>query len=163
MKVTINVTRNDLLSDITGSDNTLFFSKLEEIFAQMLTEKKYLPDGVESVEISLAVLTSAEMQDVNFEFRELRESTDVLSFPLWEEDEKFTPPADWEPLPLGDIVICPAAIQANAESAGKTFAAELALVILHGFLHLIGWDHDTQEKEDAMWAEQDRILSAGGF
>ena len=61
------------------------------------------------------------------------------------------PPPGWECLPLGDIVICPDKISENADENNKSFTEELVLVMSHGLLHLIGYDHYDIDSERKMW------------
>lgn len=133
--------------------------KLEPLYTRILPEKNCIPALVEDVEISLSVITAAEIKKVNAEYRDVDNPTDVLSFPLW-EDEKglFVPPEDWDVLPLGDLLICLEEVQKNAIANKKTFEEELVLIVSHGLLHLIGRDHDTEERKASMWAEQDKIV-----
>jgi probable rRNA maturation factor len=94
---------------------------------------------------------------LNDMYRHVQEPTDVLSFPLWEEEGVFAPLASWSDLPLGDIVISPEYVRENAKRVGAGYEGELALVIIHGFLHLIGFDHDTDEREREMWEIQEKL------
>lgn len=84
--------------------------------------------------------------------------TDVLSFPI---DEVRSAPAGTEPEPgvLGDIVLCPSFARAQAAVAGRTLDDELAFLTVHGTLHLIGYDHATQQDYEAMFALQDDLLA----
>jgi len=114
------------------------------------------------VEVSVSFLDSAEMRDVNKLHRGLDEPTDVLTFPLWEEDGRlaplgFAPPAAFRMLPLGDVVICPE--EAEREHAPMARKEALCMVLAHGFLHLLGWNHDTPEKEESMWERQELLKS----
>jgi probable rRNA maturation factor len=109
------------------------------------------------VEVSVSFLSGAEMREVNESHRNVDEPTDVLSFPLWEDQGKFVPLGLPELLPLGDILICPEEVRRTHPSLPYTEA--LCLVLAHGFLHLLAWDHDTPEKEQAMWERQDRLKS----
>ena len=131
--------------------------RLESVFKE---ELQLLGQGFEDyaeVEISVSFLNCAEMRDVNKQHRELDEPTDVLAFPLWEKGERFILPAPFGLLPMGDIVICPE--EAEREHAPMARMEVLCLVLAHGFLHLSGWDHDTPEKELAMWDRQNLLKS----
>ena len=100
-------------------------------------------------EISLTFMTPDEIRKLNREYRETDEATDVLSFPMI--DEGMTPPV----LMLGDIVICPEmTFRLHSE---LTHDEAMCLMTAHSFLHLLGYDHDTEEKEKAMWLKQDEI------
>lgn len=109
-------------------------------------------------EVSVNLVSPEEMEELNSTYRKVAGPTDVLSFPLWEEDGAFSPPSEWKELPLGDIVVCDEVVARNAQERGVPAVRELALVLVHGFLHLLGWDHETPEKETAMWREQDRYV-----
>jgi probable rRNA maturation factor len=109
------------------------------------------------VEISVSFLNGAEMREVNGSHRNADEPTDVLSFPLWEDRGRFVPGGLPELLPLGDILICPEEVRRVHRSLPYTEA--FCLVLAHGFLHLLAWDHDTPEKEQAMWERQAYLKS----
>jgi probable rRNA maturation factor len=108
-------------------------------------------------EVSVSFLDPAEMRDVNKQHRGLDEPTDVLTFPLWEEGEPFAPPVPFGPLPLGDILIC--VEETEREFIQMPRLEALCLVLAHGFLHLLGFDHDTPEKEKIMWDRQEFLKS----
>ena len=105
------------------------------------------------------VLTADEhVRRLNAQFRGVDAPTDVLSFPA------DPPPVeiDDEPPYLGDLIIaCPYTIR-QAEEAGHALADEFVLLTIHGTLHLLGYDHDSAEHQDAMWAEQSRALAYAG-
>ncbi|HEX8510641.1 MAG TPA: rRNA maturation RNase YbeY [Propionibacteriaceae bacterium] len=85
--------------------------------------------------------------------------TDVLSFPM----DELQPPGDGDEPPLGllgDIVLCPAVTDRQAREHGRTAAQEAEYLLVHGLLHLLGYDHgEPQEKAD-MFALKDKILAA---
>lgn len=82
-----------------------------------------------------------------------RAPTDVLAFPI----DDLADPAPG-PLVLGDVVICPAVAEQQARVAGHTLGDELALLLVHGVLHLLGRDHADPEEEREMFAEQSQLL-----
>lgn len=84
--------------------------------------------------------------------------TDVLSFPI---DELRPAPEHVEPVPgiLGDIVLCPAYLPAQAAAAGRSLDGELQFLTTHGTLHLIGHDHQSPEEHEAMSGLQDALLA----
>jgi probable rRNA maturation factor len=130
--------------------------RAEPAFTRALCD--LLPEGTlpAKVEISLSFLSLGEMKAQNRKYRGLDEPTDVLSFPLWEEDGVFRPGRSLPTLPLGDILICPEYVRA-AVSSEEEFQREMALMLAHGFLHLLGWDHDTDERRSAMEVRQELI------
>ena len=96
-----------------------------------------------------------EIRRLNREYRERDEATDVLSFPMWEGEQGFAPDPMMPVLPLGDVVICP---EETARLHPELPLDEaLCLMLAHSFLHLLAWDHDTEERQTAMWARQDEI------
>ncbi len=107
--------------------------------------------------VSLSFVRDDEIRALNVSYREIDEPTDVLSFPLWEEDGSFRPPDGWDELPLGDIVVAPDFVRECAKREGRDFAAEIVLMIVHGTLHLVGFDHDTPAREAGMWRAQEDL------
>ena len=135
-----------------------FLRRMETLYASVLQSEKSFPLSCSCAEVSLSFVDSTRIRGLNLNYREIDAPTDILSFPLWEEDYLFSPPEGWECLPLGDIVICPEKISENAAENNKSFIEELVLVMSHGLLHLIGYDHTDNESEKKMWAEQDRMV-----
>ena len=108
--------------------------------------------------VVLTFVTDDEMKGLNEKYRGVGESTDVLSFPLWEEEGRFVPPASWSDLTLGDVVVSPNFVRANAEYENISYNIEMARIVIHGILHLIGFGHDTARRGDEMWRLQEDIL-----
>lgn len=129
------------------------------ICGKTIREFDKLPLPVTTLELSVVFLNDDDIHKINLQYRHIDAPTDVLSFPLWEnENGIFDPPSSWHSLPLGDIMICPNIVANNASDNGKIFEEELILVLFHGFLHLIGFDHDTEEKRNIMWTVQDKMV-----
>ncbi|MDR1377145.1 MAG: rRNA maturation RNase YbeY [Synergistaceae bacterium] len=156
MKLQLNIDASE------DGDPQSFFSpsavkNLERVFEDELP--LFYPDVGQyaQVEISVSFLNGAEMREINEHHRNMDEPTDVLSFPLWEEDGRFVPEGLPELLPLGDILICPEEVRRIHSSL--PYGEALCLVLAHGFLHLLAWDHDTLEKEQAMWERQADLKS----
>lgn len=90
--------------------------------------------------------------------------TDVLSFPI-EDAEPGSPPVadpDGPPLELGDIVISGAIVADHADEYGVTFEDELYLMVCHGVLHILGWDHQTEAEATRMEAREAHHLATIG-
>lgn len=105
-------------------------------------------------EIGLQIIEDAQMQQLNLQYMGIDSPTDVLSFPV-----PFQNPDTGNPY-LGDILISyPTAVR-QAEAAGHPVAEEICLLLVHGILHLLGYDHLTTEDKTAMWDIQDTILTA---
>lgn len=119
-----------------------------------------------TVELSLVLTDDEQIQQLNRDYRDKDQPTDVLSFPLYENllaaDQ---PPApERGPLLLGDIVISVATAQRQAAQLGHSDQRELCFLFVHGLLHLLGHDHELGEaQEKAMFALQDAILAELGL
>ena len=134
-----------------------------KIMNKELNELTHEGNETKSIEISLTFVEPDEIRELNREYRDTDEPTDVLSFPLWEgEDGRFiVPSSDWGEIALGDIVICPKVVAEFAKKLGKRPEDELMLIYVHGLLHLLGYDHATPEDEAVMWRKQEEYLSKG--
>jgi probable rRNA maturation factor len=105
-------------------------------------------------EIGLQIIEDAQMQQLNLQYMGINSPTDVLSFPV-----PFQNPETGNPY-LGDILISYPTAARQAEAAGHPVAEEISLLLVHGILHLLGYDHLTTEDKTAMWDIQDTILTA---
>jgi probable rRNA maturation factor len=112
----------------------------------------------ETIEISVNLLSEEQIRNYNKTYRNIDQPTDVLSFPLWESEKGFTPPETMDTLPLGDILICSAVVRKNSCACGTSYSSEMSLMLAHGVLHLLGLDHDTDERKKQMWQLQDKLL-----
>jgi probable rRNA maturation factor len=108
--------------------------------------------------LSLVITDEATVHALNAQFRGVDAPTDVLSFPA---DAPKVPEAAPYPY-LGDVIIAYPRAAAQAQQAGHSVEAELLLLTVHGVLHLLGFDHDTDAARAAMWAAQDAALEAIG-
>ena len=115
--------------------------------------------------LGLTLVTEERMAELHAGALGMTEATDVLAFPL----ENMTPgetPAwtEQDPPPhLGDVVICPSAVRRNAKKAGVPFDDELALMVIHGVLHLLGYDHAEDAEAEAMEGRERDLLAAAGM
>ena len=103
-------------------------------------------------DLSITLVDEAEMEKLHIEWMDLPGPTDVLSFPM-DELKPFS--AADGPGIIGDIVLCP---EFAAKQAKSTVAAELALLTIHGVLHLLGFDHAEKDEEKEMFDLQEKIL-----
>jgi probable rRNA maturation factor len=104
----------------------------------------------------------ATLQQLNQQYRGLNVPTDVLSFENV-PDPDF-PAMDEDLLGyLGEIVIAYPVAQAQALAAGHTVQAEITLLAVHGLLHLLGFDHDTPQSKNKMWAAQHQVMAELGL
>jgi len=103
-------------------------------------------------DICINIIDEATMQTLNRDFRGIDSSTDVLSFSA--TGDGFPQP---EPI-LGDIAICPMVIKQNAIDQGNEFRVELLWATVHGILHLLGWNHETDDMYSVMNKKTIEIL-----
>ncbi|MEX6358635.1 putative rRNA maturation factor [Staphylococcus cohnii] len=119
-------------------------------------------EGIENdAELSVTFVDKGEIQQINKMYRDKDKVTDVISFAL-EEDEPEISGLDI-PRVLGDIIICTEVAQSQADEYGHSFERELGFLALHGFLHLLGYDHMDEVDEKEMFGRQDEILNAYGL
>ena len=113
-----------------------------------------------AAELSMVLLDTAAMADLHMRWMDLPGPTDVMSFPMDELEPGGRPDAP-EPGPsmLGDVVLCPEFAAQQATTAGHTLGQELALLTVHGVLHLLGYDHAEPDEEQEMFALQARLLA----
>jgi probable rRNA maturation factor len=118
----------------------------DETGLAMLARETLLAEGLERVELSVSLVAEDEMADLHSRYVGEQGSTDVLSFLLGEDDGAGV-------RLLGDVVIAPSvAARANPDDP----AAELRLLLVHGILHVLGYDHEDEEERAEMWARQER-------
>ncbi|MGC4375990.1 rRNA maturation RNase YbeY [Fictibacillus sp. Mic-4] len=115
-------------------------------------------------ELSVTFVTDEKIQEINKEYRHKDQPTDVISFALEEmvEDEVEIIGADL-PRMLGDIIISVETAKRQAAEYGHSIMRELGFLAVHGFLHLIGYDHMNESDEKKMFARQDEILNEYGL
>ncbi len=117
------------------------------------------------VEVSVTFTDDEGIRKLNRQFRNIDRSTDVLSFPLFDyEGEEDEPAVDELMGMLGDIVLSLETAKRQAEEYGHSFEREAAFLCVHSMLHLLGYDHETGEEDEAdMRARQSEILDGMGL
>ncbi len=156
MKVTVSVEGID--GDPSGeSIRAVSAAEHSTVFASVLQELYPSLKSFESVDLSVAFVSSEYMRNLNLQYRELDEPTDVLSFPLWEVEGAFRPTWSGPDLPLGDVVICEDVVRESAEEQGIPFFDAICLILSHGVLHLIGFDHYSEEDRVRMFGLQETM------
>jgi probable rRNA maturation factor len=138
-----------------------------------LAEQVLEAEGVRGeAELSVLFVDRDTIASLNHDFMESEGPTDVLSFPIdgelaqsgrWPDEggpgpDRELPDPDDLPLLLGDIVICPDVAAANAPGHAGSFADEIALLVVHGILHLLGMDHGEPVEQAAMQARERELL-----
>lgn len=132
-------------------------SVLEKAATYLATVEKQ-PFGTRPLEVSLVFTDDAAIRDINREWRQQDKSTNVLSFPAFPLEPGGKP----GPM-LGDIVLAHETIVREASELGKSFDEHLTHLLVHGFLHLFGYDHMDAEEAEEMEGLETRILSELGI
>jgi probable rRNA maturation factor len=112
--------------------------------------------------VTIVIESDEAVRALNAEYRGVDSVTDVLSFPAAPLPPELAAELD-EPPSLGDLVIAYPYASAQAAALGHPLHDSLKLLVVHGTLHLLGYDHDTPERRAEMWAEQARALDALGI
>jgi probable rRNA maturation factor len=107
-------------------------------------------------EIALQTVTAPAMRKLNHQYRGKDKPTNVLSFPA-------TAVPGVTPRPLGDVVLCPAVLRSEAREQGKAEHAHWAHLVVHGSLHLLGYDHENDDDAQRMERREITILRKLGF
>lgn len=122
---------------------------LSTLARHALTEE----DVDEGAELSLLFVASDHIRKLNNRFAGNDYATDVLAFPMMEDEEEGS-------LLLGDVVICPEIAEKNAAELGHELQDELAALVVHGTLHLLGYDHQREDDKAKMDSRMREILSS---
>ena len=118
-------------------------------------------DYKRDVEVSITFTDNEKIRSYNKEYRNIDRATDVLSFPLISEQDSF---ADSFPVSLGDIVLSLEKAKEQGDLFGHVFKRELAFLVIHSTLHLLGYDHEASEEDDVeMRRRQSAIASIMGL
>lgn len=137
--------------------------KYEQLIKKVL-KKCFEIEGLEKSKlyISITLTTPHNIQKINKEYRQIDKSTDVLSFPMFEKEEidKKINNKDFkfEDI-LGDIIISIEQVYIQAETYGHSFERELSYMVVHGFYHLMGYDHILEKDKLIMRQKEENILN----
>ncbi|SFC38286.1 probable rRNA maturation factor [Bacillus sp. OV322] len=146
--------------DETGQLDEKSIELVEKVL-QFAAVKEEIDKGSE---LSVTFVDNERIQEINKEYRHKDSATDVISFALEEMGEDEVEIIGGEmPRVLGDIIISIDRTREQAEEYGHTFERELGFLALHGFLHLLGYDHMNEEDEKQMFTKQREILDAYGL
>lgn len=147
----------------TDETETLAKKEIEKILSLLQLAAKY-ENLTGDCELSLTFVDNQKIHEINREYRGIDRPTDVISFALEESsgDEMEIIGGDI-PRILGDIIISVPKAKEQAENYGHSFMRELGFLAVHGFLHLLGYDHMTEEDEKEMFLRQEEILQTFGL
>lgn len=154
----------ELIMDVNDQTETIGEETIE--FIEKLLKHAAEKEGLtKDTEISLTFVTNEEIREINREYRGKDTPTDVISFAMEEQGEGEIEILGEESMPtvLGDIIISIERAKEQAEEYGHSYKRELGFLTVHGFLHLLGYDHMNEEDEKEMFSKQDEILNSFGL
>ncbi len=147
--------------------NTIDVSYDKESYKE-LAPKKYVLEylnkvlseiRLSNVEFSVSFINEVNMKKMNRKFRDIDDSTDILSFAAEDDDGFGFISAGRRKRVLGDMLICPEVLKRNAQTFKVSENEELRRLLIHGVLHLSGENHQTNDPSEPMLIKQEKILS----
>lgn len=141
------------------------FVQVEEEIKELETVEKVLYSAIEkekleNVSFNLIIVDNDYIHELNKNYRNIDRETDVITFALEDEDTLVMPNDERI---LGDIYISIDRARSQAEDFGHSLLRELSFLAVHGFYHLLGYDHMTEEDEKVMFKKQEEVLDAYGI
>ena len=140
------------------NEDVLIKDKIKTTFTKIIPKtylNKYIQNGVD-IELSLLLTNDNKIQKLNYQYRGKNKPTNVLSFPL--NDKNFKPQIFDNLLPIGDIILSYETLKKESITQNKCFTDHLNHLIIHGFLHLIGYDHIKQNEFEIMKELEIKLL-----
>ena len=132
--------------------------ELEEV--EKVLYKAMEKEGLENTSFNLIIVDNEYIHELNKTYRNIDRETDVITFALEDEDSLVLPTDERV---LGDIYISIDKARSQAEEYGHSLLRELSFLAVHGFYHLLGYDHMTEEDEKVMFSKQEEVLSSYGI
>ena len=129
------------------------FSRQDALLVRARATRVLRELGHQKELVSLVLTGDEEIHALNRDYRQKNKPTDVLAFAMSEGEF-----AEHRGAMLGDVIVSVETAARQAQRAKKTVLDEVSMLVVHGILHLLGWDHDTKPKERRMFAETDRLL-----
>lgn len=145
------------LTDIEFEDieeNKEYINLIEKVVNKCFENENLLS---KKLYISIILTTPENIRKTNKQFRDIDKETDVLSFPMFERDEIKDIPNDMEDV-LGDVIISIDRVKEQAQEYEHSFERELSYMVVHGFYHLMGYDHMVEEDKKEMRAKEEEVL-----
>lgn len=136
--------------------------RLQTYFESGIGEAIRVVEGPDEAEVSLTLVDNERIHALNRDYRGVDRPTDVLSFALQEETEE-PEIVDFEDDLLGDIIISVERARAQAEEYGHSLERELVYLAVHGTLHLLGYDHETEEEKAEMRHQEETVMNRIGL
>lgn len=155
-----------MLLDINWEEQTIPEAQRDQIqdyFECGISEALRVAGGAEEAEVSLTLVNDQRIHELNRDYRGVDRPTDVLSFALQEDAEEEPEILDFEDEILGDIIISVERARVQAVEYGHSFERELVYLAVHGTLHLLGYDHMTEEDKAEMRRQEETVMNRIGL
>ena len=141
------------------------FKNVDEEIVELDTVEKVLYSAIakeklDNVVFNLIIVDNKYIHELNKMYRNIDRETDVITFALEDEDTIIIP---GDERILGDIYISIDKAKSQAEEYGHSVLRELSFLAVHGFYHLLGYDHQTEEEEKIMFGKQEEVLDSYGI
>ena len=139
-------------------ENANYLDLIEKVIGQAFLEEKI--DNI-NLYINIILTNPENIRKINKQYRNIDRETDVLSFPMFEKEEieEMRDNGNEIQEPLGDIVISIERVMKQAEEYGHSFERELSYMLIHGFYHLMGYDHMDEIEKEQMRKKEEYVLN----
>ncbi len=153
-----------IITFLSNEQNKLDPPEDIEHLIEICTAAALEEEGIDdTAEVSVTLVDNEGIRELNREHRDIDRETDVLSFPLGDDDGYEIDP-DNDAIMLGDIVISLEKAAAQAQEYGHSYRREVAFLITHSLFHLLGYDHvNSEEEEKEMFGKQEKVLDKLGI
>lgn len=146
-------------------NNIEIFNQTEEEIDELETVRKVLDfavkkENLKNVDFNVIIVGEDYIHELNKNYRNIDRVTDVITFAL-EDDDTVINASDRRV--LGDVYICLDRAKSQAIEYQHSFLREICFLAVHGFYHLLGYDHQTKEEEEVMFTKQEEVLSGCGI
>ena len=138
-------------------DNLNCGYRLKRIVREAIEKTLFYERFWKDSEVSVTFCDNEYIRKLNKEYRNIDKHTDVLSFPMFEKEELEG--IEGQAITLGDIIISLERAKEQAEEIGNSFEKEVAFLTIHSTLHLLGYDHESEDEEEEMCRRQREIVS----
>ena len=139
-------------------EKTEYIELIEKVIRQAFLEEK-----IETINLYINIILTnpGNIRNINKQYRNIDKETDVLSFPMFEKEEVENMKKNGNDInePLGDIIISIERVKQQAEEYGHSFERELSYMLIHGFYHLMGYDHMNDEDKKQMRKKEEIVLN----
>lgn len=140
-------------------ENKDYEKTIEKVIKKCFEEERLINS---KLIVTVTLTTPEQIREINKKYRNIDKATDVLSFPMFEKDELDEKIINNDFLfedVLGDIVISIDKVKEQAEDYGHSFERELSYMVVHGFYHLMGYDHIEEADKNLMRPKEEKILN----